>query len=79
MVLSILKEQKSTRMYIPSVNGTLSDRFSLQYGVLRGSCLGPVLFIIYASKLVKTVNAHLPDVYCCEDDSHLYHFLKPNS
>ena len=37
------------------------------------------MFIIYASKLVKTVNAHLPDVYCCADDSHLYHFLKPNS
>ena len=34
------------------------------------------MIIIYASKLVKAVNAHLPDVHCYADDSHL---LKPNS
>ena len=42
-----------------SVNGTLSDRFALQYGVPQGSCLGPVLFIIYASKLFEIVNRHI--------------------
>lgn len=55
-----------------SVNGTLSDRFALQYGVPQGSCLGPVLFIIYASKLFDIVNAHLPNVHCYADDSQLY-------
>ena len=47
-----------------SVNGILSDRFSLQYGVPQGSSLAPVLFIVYSSKLVEIVNAHLPDVHC---------------
>ena len=57
----------------------LSLTFFIAVWCSRGSCLGPVLFIVYASKLVKTVNAHLPDVHCCADDSHLYHFLKLNS
>ena len=52
-----------------SVNGTLSDHFSLQYGVPQGSCLGTVLFIIYASKLFKIVNLHLPNVHCYANDS----------
>ena len=62
-----------------SVNGTLSDRFFLQYGVPQGSCLGPVLFIIYASKLFEIVKAHLPDVHCYADDSQLYLSFKPDS
>jgi len=34
-----------------SVDGSLSEHFSLDCGVPQGSCLGPLLFIIYASKL----------------------------
>ena len=33
-----------------TINGTLSDSFSLQYGVPQGSCLGLIFFVIYASK-----------------------------
>ena len=33
-----------------TINGTLSDSFSLQCGVPQGSCLGPILFVIYAMR-----------------------------
>ena len=38
-----------------TIDGSLSERFSLECGVPQGSCLGPLLFIIYASKLFRVV------------------------
>ena len=42
------------------MDGSLSERFSLDCGVRQGSCLGPILFIIYASELFKEVDNQLP-------------------
>ena len=72
-VLELFSGYLRNRSQRISVNGTLSDGFFLQYGVPQGSCLGPILFIIYASKLFEIVKAHLPDVHCYADDSQLYH------
>ncbi|CAB3977251.1 Hypothetical predicted protein [Paramuricea clavata] len=60
-----------------TVHGTVSDRFDVAYGVPQGSCLGPLLFTIYVSKLFDIVQRHLPDVHCYADDSQLYVAFRP--
>ncbi len=44
--------QRSRRIVI---RGTDSEKFDVPYGVPQGSCLGPLLFTIYASKLLTSL------------------------
>ena len=61
--------QRSQRV---SIHGTLSSYFDLDCGVPLGSCLGPLLFVVYASKLFTIIKKHLPNVHCFADDTQLY-------
>ena len=45
---------RTQRVYI---NQTYSDDFALPHGVPQGSCLGPLLFTMYASKLFEVVES----------------------
>ena len=59
--------------------GELSKFYELKYGVPQGSCLGPVLFTIYAAPLFKIIEHHLVYIHGYADDHQLYTSFKPRS
>ena len=62
-----------------SLNGFTSDSFKLPYGVPQGSCLGPLLFTIYSSKLFEVIKCHLPEAHAYADDTQLYLSFSPDT
>ena len=60
------------------VNQQSSKTFNLNYGAPQGSCLGPVLFLLYASRLSEVVRKHLPSVHGYADDTQLYLSFRPD-
>ena len=60
-----------------SLNGVTSNKYNIQYGVPQGSCLGPLLFILYASRLFNILEGHLPNTHAYADDTQLYIAFKP--
>ena len=61
-----------------SVKGAVSENFDLRHGVPQGSCLGPLLFSLYTSKLFDITKQHLPNVICYADDTQLYVSFRPD-
>ena len=60
---------RTQRIYI---DGVLSSNFNLKFGVPQGSCLGPLLFSLYASKRFKIDESHVPNPHCYASDTQLY-------
>jgi len=65
------------RSYRVSVNGELSKLFYPTARLPQGSCLGPLLFNIYASGIFNIVKRHLPQIHCYAGDSQLYLSFNP--
>ena len=77
-VLSWFESYLKGRSQQVSINRTLSKPFDLKCGVPQGSCLGPLLFTIYVSKLFQILKHNLPSVPTFADDSQLYLSFKPS-
>lgn len=78
-VLDWFSSYLSGRSHRVMLDGASSERFVLDFGVPQGSCLGPLLFILYVSKLFDIINNHLPDSHCFADDTQLYASFKPDN
>ena len=59
------------------VQGNLCQSLNLDFVVPEGSCLRPLLFTIYVSKLLDVIKVHLPTVHCYADDTQMYMSFNP--
>ena len=62
----------SNRSQRVSLNGCYSDVFDVPHGIPQGSCLGPLLFTMYASKLFEVIKKHLPRIHAYADDTVIF-------
>ena len=78
-VLKWLKSYLENRTSSVVVNGNVSDKISVVYGVPQGSILGPLLFILYINDLNSLGGKFGLTVHSYADDTTLYLGFEPNS
>jgi retron-type reverse transcriptase len=74
-IKSFLSNRKQ-RVYL---DNNFSEVCDVKYGVPQGSCLGPILFLLYVSQLYDIIDRHLPSSHGYADDTQLYVSFRPDS
>ena len=62
----------SGRSQFVEINDTKSSVRDLTEGVLQGSVLGPILYLLYISPLAEIIRSHGLDYHFYADDTQLY-------
>ena len=76
--LKWIKSYISSRRQCIIVDDSTSKEFDIDCGIPQGSCLGPILFLLYSSKLFQIASSHLPEIHGFADDTQLYLSFKPD-
>ena len=74
-----LRSFLSDRKQRVHIKKEFSKDYNVNHGVPQGSCLGPVLFLLYISQLFDVVSRHLPSAHGYADDTQLYMSFRPES
>ena len=67
--LSLLESYHENREQFVAIGESRSEPTALQYGVLQGSVLGPVLFTVYTVTLAFLLEAHGVSYHFFADDT----------
>jgi hypothetical protein len=73
-----IKSILSNRKQRVDLDNAFSEVCDVKYGVPQGSCLGPILFLLYVSQLYDIIDRHLPSSDGYADDTQLYVSFRPD-
>ncbi len=76
--LEWIKSFLSNRKQRVDLDNNFSEVCDVNYGVPQGSCLGPILLLLYISQLYDIIDRHLPSSHGYADDTQLYVSFRPD-
>ena len=68
----------TNRTQCVTINGEISSKFKIVYGVPQGSVLGPVLYTMYTKPVSSIIRAHGLSYHIYADDMQIYNSAAPS-